>query len=286
MAPCRVKKKREMNMIKRQEKDRGRSCNTIQDFGVQWQSYTRNTGYYGSTDSLIALFGNLLSAEDIREKHIADVGAGSGRYTRMFHALGAESILAVEPSSAIDILKRNTADLDRIDYLQATADAIPAQGFDWVFCIGVLQFIVDPAASLRAMGRALGAGGKLFLWVYGRENNEGYLRVVNPVRAISSKLPHVVLDPITGMLAILASGYALVCRFIRLPLSDYLNGYYSKLDFYSRKLIAYDQLNPKYAKYYRREELEALLRQNGFRDIRMYHYLNYSWSVTASFGGV
>lgn len=272
-------------MIKRQGKNSGRTCNTIEDFGVQWHCYTRNTGYYGSTDSLIALFGNLLSVEDIRGKQIADVGAGSGRYTRMFHALGAKSILAIEPSSAIDILKRNTADLDRIDYLQATADAIPAQGFDWVFCIGVLQFIADPTASLRAMGRALGADGKLFLWVYGRENNEGYLRVFNPVREISSKLPHDLLDPIAGMLAIMASGYGLACRFIPLPLSDYLNGYYSKLNFYSRKLIVYDQLNPTYAKYYRKTELEALLRQNGFRDIRVYHYLNYSWSVTASFEG-
>lgn len=276
-----------MGMPMRGQTENSCSCDTIDDFGEQWRSYTRNTGYYGSTDSLIALFGDLLTPEDIRGKHIADVGAGSGRYTRMFHALGAHSILAMEPSSAFDILRANTADLDRIEYLQARADQIPAHGFDWVFCIGVLQFIAEPDASLQAMGKALGPGGKLFLWVYGMENNEVYLRLTAPLRAVTCKMPHAVLDPIAASLAAMVSAYACVCRHVArpLPLSDYLLGYYTKLDFYSRKLIAYDQLNPKYAEYYRKEDLAALLRRNGFSDVRMFHYLNYSWSAVASYVG-
>lgn len=263
------------------------ALDTIDDFGEQWRKYTGNTGYYASTDSLIALFGDLLTAGEIRGKTVADVGAGSGRYTRMFHSMGAASILAIEPSAAFDILKRNTADLDRIEYLQARADEIPALGFDLVFCIGVLQFIADPEASLQAMGKALGPGGRLFLWVYGRENNEAYLRLTAPLRKWCCRLPHGLLDPIAAGLSAAASLYALVCRWMPwpLPLSDYLRGYYSKLDFYSRKLIAYDQLNPKYAKYYPKEELEKLLLQNGFSEIRLHHYLNYSWSVVATYTG-
>lgn len=276
-----------MRTRKREAFQNRTAWDTIDDFGEQWRKYTGNTGYYGSTDSLIALFGNLLSAGDIRGKRIADVGAGSGRYTRMFHSMGAASILAIEPSSAMEVLQRNTADLDRIEYLQARADEIPALGFDGVFCIGVLQFIPDPDASLQAMGKALGPCGKLFLWVYGRENNEAYLRLSAPIRAVSWRLPHTALDFAAASLAAIASLYALVCRHarLRLPLSEYLLGYYGKLDFYSRKLIAYDQLNPKYAKYYRREELETLLRRNGFSDIRMHHYLNYSWSAVATYVG-
>jgi len=49
-----------------------------------------------------------------------------------------------------------------------------------------------------------------------------------------------------------------------------------------RGLTIYDQLNPAYAKYYRREEAEALLLRAGFTDVRTYHRHGYSWTATGS----
>jgi hypothetical protein len=46
-----------------------------------------------------------------------------------------------------------------------------------------------------------------------------------------------------------------------------------------RRLVIYDQLNPEYAKYYRREEAIALLADNGFKDVIAYHRHGYSWTV-------
>ena len=261
------------------------NMDTIGDFGRQWENYTENTGYYASTDALISLFGPLLNAKDICGKRVADVGAGTGRYCRMLSELGAAEILAVEPSSAYDILLKNTALCHGIRYLQATADRIPPDGFDMIFCIGVLQFIADPAPALQSMGRALHPDGKLFLWVYGEENNRLYLTLVRPLRNITARLPHFLLDILAGLLVFPADLYAALCRRLRLPMAEYVNRYFSKLDFYSRKLVVYDQLNPKYARYYRQEELKHLLEQCGFFDIRMHHHLGYSWSVSAHYRG-
>ena len=258
---------------------------TVEDFGRQWIKYTENTGYYGSEDSLISLFGPLLTPSDIQGKRVADVGAGTGRYSRMLSALGAGEILALEPSSAIEVLKKNTVSCPGIQYFQGTADQIPSGAFDSIFCIGVLQFIQEPLPSLKAMGQALNSEGKLFLWVYGEENNRLYLSFVRPMRRITSRLSHELLDKLAGLLVFPASFYALLCGFLQLPMAAYLRRYFSKLDFYSRKLIVYDQLNPKYARYYRKEELEMLLKTSGFKDIRMYHHLEYSWSVTARYYG-
>lgn len=260
-----------------------RGIDTIGDFGRQWESYTENTGYYASTDALVSLFGPLLNAQDIQGKRVADVGAGTGRYSHILCELGAAEILAVEPSSAFDILKKNTAMCRGIRYLQTTADQIPPDGFDTIFCIGVLQFIADPVPALQSMGRALHPDGRLFLWVYGEENNRLYLSLVRPLRKLSSRLPHVLLDRLSTVLVFPADIYALLCRRFRLPMAAYMNRYFSKLDFYSRKLVVYDQLNPKYARYYRQEELNRLLAQNGFFDIQMHHHLGYSWSVSARF---
>ncbi len=258
---------------------------TINDFGRQWEKYTENTGYYASTASLVALFGPLLFPSDIKGKQVADIGAGTGRYCRILNELGAREILAVEPSSAFGILKKNTTTCQGIQYLQATAEQIPSDAFDLIFCIGVLQFIKDPMPALRAMGRALNTEGKLFLWVYGEENNRLYLSFVRPMREITSRMSHELLDKLAGFLVFPASFYSLLCRFLRLPMAAYMRQYFSKLDFYTRKLVVYDQLNPKYAKYYRKEELETLLKRSGFFDVQLYHHLGYSWSATARNNG-
>ena len=257
----------------------------IEDFGNQWTLFTHNRGYYGSRSALDSLIKPLLNAQSIRNKRIADVGAGTGRYTRLFHQAGAGAILAMEPSTAFEALKRNTAGLGRIDYLREPAEKIPLLDFDIIFCIGVLQFIPDPRPALIAMGRALRPRGRLFLWVYGKENNGLYLMFARLLRLFSSRLPAQSLSYLSHWLLPAADLYAFGCRFMNLPLSDYLINYFSKLDRYSRKLVVYDQLNPRIAKYYRGAELRDLLKTCGFANIRIHHRLGYSWSALASYKG-
>ncbi len=263
-----------------------RAPDTIEDFGEQWTQYPDNTGYYGSSPEVLdGLFGPLLERSSLQGKAVADVGAGTGRYTRLLHAAGAQ-VFALEPSAAFEVLRRNTADLAGVEYSKAPAEDIPAGRFDLVFCVGVLQFIPDPDSALRAMGRALRPGGELFLWVYGRESNGLYLALVRPLRAVTSRLPHKLLDRLAGALAHMAGAYARLCSTTSLPLpmSRYLRGYFGRLDFYSRKLVVYDQLNPRLARYYRQEELRAVLERSGYTGIRLYHRLGYSWSALAHYG--
>ena len=258
---------------------------TVADFGRQWTNYTKNTGYYASTEVLDDLFGPLMDKGCLSGKKIADVGAGTGRFVKMFHELGARHILALEPSSAIEVLKKNTCHLKNIEYVQTTADHLPADNFDLVFCIGVLQFIPEPIPALKAMGRALSPEGRLFLWVYGEENNRTYLSLVRPLRLITARLPHPVLAALSSLLLVPADLYSFLCRYIDLPLAEYMRSYFAKLDQYSRKLVIYDQLNPQVTHYYQEEEIRTLLEESGFRDIQMYHRLGYSWSILASYSG-
>ncbi len=52
-----------------------------------------------------------------------------------------------------------------------------------------------------------------------------------------------------------------------------------KLDNYDVKHTIYDQLNPHYAKYYRRQEAIDLLKKAGFKNVKTYHRGNYSWTI-------
>jgi len=261
------------------------SSKIIADFGRQWTNYTENTGYYASADFLDDLFGPLIDKESIKGRKIADVGAGTGRFVKMFHELGAKHILALEPSSAIDVLKESTSHMENVEYLQTTADRLPADNFDLVFCIGVLQFIPEPVSTLRGIGKALSPNGHLFLWVYGQENNKAYLTLVRPLRLITARLPHPFLAALSSLLLPPANLYSFLCRHLSLPLAEYMRNYFEQLDQYSRKLVIYDQLNPRMARYYQKDELQRLLEESGFNDIQMYHRLGYSWSVLAGHKG-
>ena len=59
--------------------------------------------------------------------------------------------------------------------------------------------------------------------------------------------------------------YVAACQYLRLPLYRYMRNYLGKLTADKRRLVIYDQLNPEWAKYYKRDEAERLLTDAGFR---------------------
>lgn len=254
---------------------------TIADFGDQWTSYRENPGYYGSVGLLQDLFGPLLALEDIRDRTVADIGSGTGRIVNMLLDAGAARVVAVEPSRAYDVLRENTADrAARVTCLNVRGDELPeGLGLEAVVSMGVIHHIPDPAPVIRAAHRALEPGGLMLVWLYGREGNETYLRFAEPMRAVTQRMPHWLLALTCSALNVALDAYIFLCRFVPLPMRDYMRNHLAKLPRSVRRLTIYDQLNPAYAKYYTRAEAEALLADGGFRDVRSWHRHGYSWTV-------
>lgn len=256
---------------------------TIDDFGEQWQAYTENRGYYASVGLLADVFGPLLDLEAIAGARVAEIGAGTGRFVRLFADAGARHIVAVEPSRAMAVLKRNTAaDQARITYIEAAGDQLPPSGdLDLVFSIGVLHHIPDPVPVMKAMLGALRPGGRCAIWVYGAEGNRAYLLVAHTLRMITRRLPHHLLAGLVWLLYWPTAAYMHASRVLPLPLAKYLTEVLLRFDPATRRLVLYDQLNPAYAKYYREAEVRRLLIEAGFSDVRLYHRHGYSWAAVA-----
>ena len=253
---------------------------TVADFGEQWLAFTENRGYYASSDCLADVFGGLLPLEAVRGVRVADIGSGTGRIVNMLLDAGAAHVVAVEPSEAVAVLRRNLADrADRVTVLHARGDTIPPSGdLGLVVSIGVLHHIVDPRPVLEAARAALLPGGRVLVWLYGREGNRLYLAVFGAVRRLTMRLPHRALYGLSGALRRVADLYAVACR-LPLPMHGYMRGHWQRLGPAERTLTVYDQLNPAYAKYYTREEAQRLLAGAGFEDVRLHHRHGYSWTV-------
>ena len=257
---------------------------TIADFGAQWSRFRDNSGYYGSKELFADIAGPLLPMAQVRGARVADIGSGSGRIVAMLVELGAQHVLAVEPSAAIIVMRANLqADADRVGYLHADGAALPPSGdLDLVTSIGVLHHVVDPAPVAAAAHNALKPGGTLLVWLYGREGNAAYLRLIEPLRRLTKRLPERALEAVTWVLGFALGRYVALCRVVPLPMHRYVREILAKLPADKRRLVIYDQLNPAYAKYYSRAEAEALLRDAGFSDVRLHHLHGYSWTVAGT----
>jgi hypothetical protein len=124
-----------------------------------------------------------------------------------------------------------------------------------------------------------GFGGQLVIWVYGVEGNEIYVATVTALRAVTTRLPHFALALLCSALALLVDVYIAACRWLPLPMRDYMRNTLARVSRDKRKLTIYDQLNPTYAKYYRADELKSLLERAGFEDVRLHNRRGYSWTA-------
>ena len=77
------------------------------------------------------------------------------------------------------------------------------------------------------------------------------------------------------------SFYIFFCKYLNLPLKNYIINVIKKCSFEKRKYIIFDQLNPSYSKYYTKQDVETLLTKSGFKKIEIFNRHQYSWTAIA-----
>ncbi len=253
---------------------------TIKDFGEQWLKYTDNEGYYGSIELFSDIVSPFLTLDEIRGSKVGEIGSGTGRIVNMLLGAGAKNVIAIEPSDAFEVLRRNIREPEKVTCLNVTGDQLPAYGnLDYVFSIGVLHHIPDPAPVVEAAFRALRPGGHFLIWLYGREGNGLYLAFIKPLRTLTKHLPHFVLVGLVEIMYWPLVSYIKCCHRLPLPLTGYMTSVIEKMSPKKRRLVIYDQLNPALAKYYTQSEAKRLLLEGKFENVRIHHRHGYSWTV-------
>jgi SAM-dependent methyltransferase len=261
----------------RHQEDRNQ---TIKDFGEQWLRYRDNEGYYGSLELFSDILSPFLKPDEIKGCRVAEIGSGTGRIVNMLLEAGAGHVIAVEPSEAFEVLCRNIGQPQKVTCLKMTGDQLPPQGnLDYVFSIGVLHHIQEPAPVVQAAFEALRPGGRFFVWLYGKEGNEIYLAFLKALRILTKHLPHFLLWALVESIYWPLLLYLKLCQMVPLPMKGYLLAVFNKMSNDKRRLIIYDQLNPSYAKYYTGHEAERLLLEGKFQDVFVHHRHGYSWTV-------
>lgn len=253
---------------------------TIDDFGAQWTRYPDNEGYYASVTMLADILAPFATPNELRDAKVAEIGSGSGRIVSMLLDAGVAHIVALEPSAALEALRRNIADRStRVTCLQLPGDQLPLDNFDTILAIGVLHHIPDPVAVVRRAYEALRPGGRFLAWVYGREGNRLYVAIVTPLRWATTHLPDYLLAMLAHALVPALSLYVWLCCVLPLPMQDYMRNVIGRYGWWHRFLTIFDQLNPTNVKFYSEEEARRLLTAAGFVNIRLHYRHGYSWTL-------
>ena len=263
-------------MLKTDHKD------SINDFGNQFKYHNKIDDYWGSLEML----ENIVSPFNlnlIKNKIICEIGTGSGRILKNLIKFLPKKIYAIEPSEAIEVAKKNIKDPE----VEVMFNKIPGQminfknEIDYIFSLGVIHHIPEAEKVCKKIYDSLKPQGKFIVWVYGKEGNGLYLFIFNNLRRITKHLPDKILNLISIFLNVLLSIYIFFCKYLNLPLRKYMLNVLKKCSFEKRKYIIFDQLNPAYSKYYKKEEIITLLTKSGFNKFEIINRYQYSWTAIA-----
>jgi SAM-dependent methyltransferase len=262
---------------------------TADGFGFEWREFhdtiqdTYMTGKHNFLD-----FIHPITESFFAEKIVLDAGCGMGRFLRLGAEFGSREIIGVDLSEAVDVAYRNVRHLPNAHVVQGDILMPPLRpDFDYVFSIGVLQFLPDPQQGFDSLAGLLRPRGRLSVWVYSAENNNWITRLVSPVRTrVTSRLPRrllywisQVLGTLVHLVAHLIYKPANESRFALgrlLPYNDYLY-YNSRLTRGSMVSIVFDHLVPPRVTYLGREQLRACFEAAGLADVEIDSRNRMSW---------
>jgi SAM-dependent methyltransferase len=245
-------------------------------FGYSWERFSILTpeqerqfrGWTGSIDP----------DSGWRGRRFLDAGCGAGRNSYWPMTYGASGGVAIDlDDRSLAAARANLAAFPSVEVRKASIYEIPYENeFDIAFSIGVVHHLDDPGLALRQLTKAAKPGGTILIWVYGYENLEIYVNVLNPIRKIAFSWM-----PLTVVRLLAFFPAAMLYAMLRLGIGHI--GYLRMLKsfpFSHLHHIVFDQMLPRTANYWRREEAMSLLADAGLVDVKAIHVNDISWTVT------
>jgi SAM-dependent methyltransferase len=251
------------------DKDKG----STQRFGYQWSTYDKIIPDY---EEQFLKWIYPLGKKDFAGKKVLDAGCGVGRNSFWPLIYGAKEVVAFDYNQhTVEVAKKNLARFRNCKVSYDSIYSIPYKGyFDMAFSIGVIHHLEKPREAIKELVKSTKKGGSVLIWVYGYKGNEWIVRCINPIRAITSRIPPFLTRMIAYGFSIPLFAYLKLFRQEKPYLKQISN-----FRFWHVHCIVLDQLIPKIANYWTKEEAMKLFENQGLKEIRALPVNEMSWTV-------
>jgi SAM-dependent methyltransferase len=269
------------------------SKRTQENFGYSWNSFHETQVHF---DEQFRAWIAPITDEDFRGRVVLDAGCGMGRHADFAVRAGAETVIAVDFSTAVFPAERRLSPYPNAHVVRGDIYRLPLRRcFDLAYSVGVLHHLPDPHKGFESVLAKVEPGGRMIAWVYGAENNEWITQIVSPLRErVLSRMPMPALKAaaygltLLGLYPALKLVYAPVNRNPRLrPLRDRLfyTDYLSSIAPYSFEHvhgIVFDHLLAPIAFYLPKEEVEQWAREARLEAPLIRWHNKNSWTLVGS----
>jgi SAM-dependent methyltransferase len=260
---------------------------TAAAFAFEWQHFTEMHPEY---EAQFLDWLHPIGRDFFRGKRVLDAGCGTGRHAYFAAKYGANEVVGLDLSEAVETARRVLSPLENAEVVQGDLLRPPLRtaaeggGFDLVYSIGVLHHLPDPYEGFRSLLRFVRPGGTIAVWVYGYENNGFVRNAVEPLRRVSTKVPPPLLRGLAWPLGAAFHGIAKgvyapldgTAIGKRLPLNEYMASV-ANFSFRQNYSIVFDQLVAPTAAYIKGPELRSWFDENGLEDVVISHRHGNSW---------
>lgn len=238
-------------------------------FGFQWKRFpTRqlDAGHWRDSELTFTAKTGLVP-EDVKGKLVLDAGCGMGRFSDVVARWGADQIVAVDLSQAVDVAGENLSGYPAATAFQADLQNLPfaPETFDIVFSIGVLHHTPSTERAFRALATYVRPGGMYCVWVYSR-HLRATLAGGEIIRLLTKRMDRQkllsLIKKIEPKLSSMKKGVPALSRLIDLaiPTSNHPDKEWRQLD-------TFDWYSPRYQWKHSISEVLRWYRSLGFEDI-------------------
>ena len=245
---------------------------TSDSFGFEWDTFSEVIEEY---ETNFLSYVSPVEKSFFRDKLVLDAGCGAGRHSYYAAKFGAE-VVAMDLSKAVEAAYRNSRQFSKVHVVQADIYSLPfRKKFDYIFCIGVLHHLPGPQKGFEKLVELLRPNSLISIWVYGRKHNFLAIYIYEPIRKITTRIPHKVLYYLCYLPAAIMevfniiykvfNSFSLTKHFARLiPFK-----YYSHFPFRTKLNDSFDVFATPSAKYYTEQEIRGWFEAAGLKDIKV-----------------
>ena len=178
------------------QKNKNIDKHTVEGFGDEWERFDQESLPKKEHQEIFDSYFSIFPWHDLPSLPVGfDLGCGSGRWAKLV-APRVMKLHCIDPSSAIDVAKRNLTNHHNCEFHHADVDTIPLAdaSMDFGYSLGVLHHVSDTQQAMTTCVKKLKPGAPFLVYLYYSFENRpiwfrGLWKLSDIIRRRVSSLP-------------------------------------------------------------------------------------------------